>query len=282
MRRAPLLLLLVALALGVVTGLARASRRGVIPVLGATACKTRPPVLLHPGRSPRSPLRLDLARMAHRSDSMIDIESITSRTLLPDGTFHPTTGINTFRGVLRAGAVTKGHLPLTNTLHVTGSSYPTSPTVTVKGYVDALAGGAYEGTRDDDHFPSEAVGIGATWRVVKCDDINQTPAQETRTYTLRSVANGVVEMTFRDVVTLDPAHLDLGSEKDGGQVVHFKLVTLRGSAAGSRSVRLARGASTTEQSVTKVAVTFRATSASGSNMLIHLSIVDTDRSLPVS
>ena len=109
-----------------------------------------------------------------------------------------------------------------------------------------------------------------------------SPAKETRTYTLRSVTNGVVEMTFRDVVTIDPAHLDLGSQKDGGQVVHFKLVTVRGSATGSRSVRLARGAATTEQSVTRVAVTFRATSASGSSMLIHLSVVDTDRSIPAS
>jgi hypothetical protein len=213
---------------------------------------------------------------------MVDIESITSRTLLPDGAYRPTYGINTFRGVLKAGAVTNGHLPLTNTLHVSGSSYSTSPTVTVKGYVDALAGGVYEGTRDDDHFPSEAVGIGATWRVVKCDDIDQTPARESRTYTLRSVTDGVVELTFRDVVTLDPAHLDLGSQKDGGQVVHFKLVTVQGSATGSRSVRLDRGAATTERSVTRVAVTFKATSASGSSRLIHLRIVDTDRSLPVS
>jgi hypothetical protein len=281
MRRTPLLLLLVALALGVATGLARAARRGVVPVLGATACKTRPPVLLSLGRSPRSPLRLDLASMANRSQSMVATESITSRTLLPDGTSHPTTAINTVRGVMGAGAVTKGHLALTNTLHLSGSSYPTSPTVTVKGYVDAFGGGAYEGTRDDDHFPTDAVGIGATWRVVMCDDIDQTPARETRTYTLRSVSNGVVEMTFRDVVTLDPAHLDLGSQKDGTRVVHFKLVTLRGSATGSRSVPLDR-ATGTEHSVTKIAVTFRATSASGSSMLIHLSMVDTERSLPAS
>jgi hypothetical protein len=282
MRRAPLLLLLVALALGVATGLARAARRGVVPVLGATACKTRPPVLLRPGRSPRSPLRLDLAKMANTSQTMVDIESITSKTLLRDGTSHPTTGINTFRGVIRAGAVTQGHLPLTNTLHLSGSSYPTSPTVTVKGYIDALGGGAYEGTRNDDRFPSEPVGIGATWRVVKCDDINQTPAQETRTYTLRSISRGVAEMTFRDVVTIDPAHLDLGSQKNGTQVVRFKLVTLRGSAAGSQSVPLARGAATTEHSVTKVDVAFRATSASGPSMLIHVSVVDTDRSIPSS
>src|SRR3954452_15062950 len=105
MRRAPLLLLLVVLALGVATGLARAGRRAVVPVLGATACKTHPPVLLRPGRSPRSPLRLDLSSMANRSQAMVAIESIASRTLLPDGTSHPTTAINTVRGQMRAGAV---------------------------------------------------------------------------------------------------------------------------------------------------------------------------------
>ena len=218
--------------------------------------------------------------MAHTSQKMVDIESTTSKTLLPDGTYHPSTGVNTFRGVISAGSVEQGRLPLKNILHLSGSSYPTSPTVTVSGYIDALGGGAYEGTRNDDRFPSEAVGIGATWRVVKCDDINQTPAQETRTYTLTSVANGIVEMTYRDVVTIDPGHLDLGSQKDGKQVVHFKLVTLQGTATGSQSVPLARGAATIEHSVTKVAVTFSATSASAPSMLIHVDMLDTERTLP--
>jgi hypothetical protein len=280
MHRAPLLLLLVALTLGVATGLARAARHAVVPVPGATACKTRPPVLLDPGRSPRTPLRLDLAKMANTSQKMVDIQSITSKTLLPDGTNHPSTGVNTFRGVIRAGKVTRGRLPLKNILHLSGSSYPTSPTVTVSGYIDELGGGAYDGRRNDDRFPSEAVGIGALWRVVKCDDIDQTPAQETRTYTLRSVSNGVVEMTYRDVVTLDPAHLDLGSQKEGKQVVHFRLVTLEGSATGSQRVPLDRGAAAIEHSVTRVAVTFRATSASAPSMLIHVDMLDTERTVP--
>ena len=146
---------------------------------------------------------------------MLARETIDSKTLLRDGTLRPTTARNTFRGVIKSGAVTQGHLPLTNTLHLSGTSYPTSPTIRVTGYTDALGGGAYEGIRNDDRFPSEAVGIGARWRVVKCDDINQTPAKEVRTYTLRSVARGVARMTFRDVVTIDPAHLDLGSQTIG-------------------------------------------------------------------
>jgi hypothetical protein len=282
MRRAPLLLLAFALALAVATGLARAAQRAVVPVPGATACETRPPVLVDPGRSPRSPLRLDLAKMAGRSQAMVAKETIDSKTLLRDGTLRPTTASNTFRGVIKAGAVTQGHLPLTNTLHLSGSSYPTSPTVKVTGYTDALGGGAYEGIRNDDRFPSEAVGIGARWRVVKCDDINQTPAKEIRTYTLRSVARRVAQMTFRDVVTIDPAHLDLGSQKIGTRVVHFKLVTLRGSATGSQSVPLARSAVTTEHSVTRFEVTVRATSASAPSALIHVSTVATDRSVPAS
>ena len=89
-------------------------------------------------------------------------------------------------------------------------------------------------------------------------------------------------MTFRDVVTIDPAHLDLGSQTIGTHLVHFKVVTLRGTATGSQSVPLARSAVTTELSVTRLELTVRATSASAPSALIHVSTVATERSVPAS
>ena len=283
MRRSTLFTVAAGVALGV-TGpnLAEAAHRAVIPVPGGAACKTRPPVLLTAGRAPRTRLRLDLATMAGRSQSVSDNESVASRTLLADGSWRPTSSLDTAAAVLSTGKLAAGRLPVRAKLRLSGSSYPTRPSVTVTGYVDVLDGGVLGSQPVNDHFPREAVGTGATWRVVNCDDINQTPAKETRTYTLVSVSHGIARMSFRDVVAIDPAHLDVGSEKIGKQLVHFKLASLSGSATGTRSIPLERGIAESEHSVTRLQVTFHAVSASLPATLIHTTMVDTDSSLPSS
>jgi hypothetical protein len=280
MRRAPVTLVLVGAIIAVTApSVAQASHRAVVPVRGATACKTRPPVLLSAGRLPRVPLRFDLAKMAGRSQATVDIDSADAKTRGVDGTWRPNTTLNTIAGVVRAGRLAHDRLPLSMTFHLSGSSYPTRPTFTGTGWVDTFGGGTIEGQRDDDHFPREAVGLGATWRVVKCDDINQTPAKEIRTYTLRSLSGGVVEMTYRDIVSIDPAHLAIGSQKIGGDVVHFRLVSLSGTAAGTTSIPLARGLAQTSRTVSRLKVTFSAHSPSSPRALIRTDVVDTDSSL---
>jgi hypothetical protein len=280
MRRAPLLVLVIALALGVATGLARAAERAVVPLPGAAACKTQPPVLLSPGRAPRAPLRVDLEKMAGRTQKLLEVESVAAKTYGPDGTTRPNSSRITSRGVARSGRVAGGHLPLRLTLHLSGTAFPTKPTISVAGWMDSLNGGALEGEHEDDHFPREAVGIGASWRVVNCDEINLTHARETRTYTLHSLAGGVVSLTYRDVVTLDPGHLDLGSQTVGGQTLKFTLVTLQGSASGETRIPLARSVAQTSHTVTSLRVRFRASAPNQPAIVIRTDMVDTDDLTP--
>lgn len=281
MRRAPHTLVLAGALLALTTATtAQAAHRAVVPVRGATACKTRPPVLLSAGRSPHAPLRLRLAGMAGHSVTLVDIESADAKTHLANGSLSPNSTTDTVKGVIRGGRLAHGRVSLAATFHLSGSAYPKAHTVTLSGYVDSLGGGLIEGKPNTDHFPREAVGIGATWRVVNCDAINQTPAKETRTYTLRSVTGGVASMTYQDVVTIDPAHLDLGSQKVGSEVVHFELMTLRGTATGSTTIPFARGFAQASHTVTRMQVTFHAVSKSSVDSVIRTDIVDTDTAVP--
>ena len=281
MRRATVIKVLAGIALGA-TGpnIAEASQRAIIPTPSAAACKTRAPVLLSAGTSPRATLRLNLGSMAGRSQGVAGVDIVRSRTQLADGSWRPTSTTDKVRIVLTAGRVTGGRLPMTAALHLSGSSYPTSPSLTVKGLVDQLNGGMLGKMAVNDHFPQEPVGVGATWRVINCDDINHTPATETRTYTLQSVAGGIARLTYRDIVSLDPGHLDVGSQKVGKDLVHFKLVSVTGTATGSRSIPLVRGIAETERSVTRLRVTFHAISASLPMAVIRTTMVDTQTSLP--
>ena len=111
---------------------------------------------------------------------------------------------------------------------------------------------------------------------MKCDDINQTPAKEIRTYTLRSLSGGVAEMTYREIVSIDPAHLAIGSQKIGSEVVHFRLVSLSGTATGTTSIPLARGLAQTSRTVSRLKVTFSSLSPSSPRALIQTKVVDTD------
>jgi hypothetical protein len=283
MRRATVIKVLAGVALGVAgPNIAEASQRAVIPTPGGTACRTREPVLLTAGRRPRAALRLDLGSMAGRSQGVAGVDTVRSRTLLADGTWRPTSTTDKARIVLRSGRVAGGRLPVTAALHLSGSSYPKSASVTVDGIVDTLDGGVLGNHAVNDHFPQEPVGVGATWRVVNCDEINHTPATETRTYTLQSVAGGVARLAYRDIVSLDPGHLDVGSQKVGNDLVHFRLVSVSGTATGSRTIPLVRGIAESERSVTRLQVTFHAISASLPTAVIHTTMVDTSTSLPSS
>jgi hypothetical protein len=282
MRRAAVILVLAGAVIGVTaSSVAQASHRAVVPVRGAAACKTRPPALLSAGRLPHAQLRFDLSKTAGRSQALLDIESVDSRTGLAGGSSRPATTTNTITGVMKTGPLAHGRVPVSAKLHLSGSSYPTRPVLTVRGYFDVLGGGMVGGQSVNDHFPREPVGVGATWRVVNCDDVDQTPAKETRTYTLRSVASSVVDVTYRDVVTIDPGHLDLGPAKVGNETVHFKLLALHGSATGRKIFRLGRAGTETSHEVTRLQITFSALSASAGKSLIHVDVVDTDSSLPV-
>jgi hypothetical protein len=283
MRRAPVILVLAGAVIGVTApSVAQASRRAVVPVRGTASCKTRPPVVLSSGRTPRAALRFDLAKTAGRSQGMLDVESVDMKTDLSGRSWRPATTTNTITGVLKSGALAHGRVRVSATLHLSGTDYPNKPAFTVKGYVDTLGGGVLAGQTVNDHFPREPVGIGATWRVVNCDDVDSTPAMETRTYTLRAAARGVVVVTYQDVVTIDPGHLDLGSEKVGNETVRFRLVTLRGTATGRKWVRLGRALAETSHAVTRLRMTFHAITGSARKTLIRTDVVDTASALPTS
>jgi hypothetical protein len=78
-------LVLIAGATG--SSVADAGDRGVTPVLGGTACKTRAPVLLDPGRAPRAQLRFDLESLAGSKATESDIETTQSKRPRADGSF---------------------------------------------------------------------------------------------------------------------------------------------------------------------------------------------------
>jgi hypothetical protein len=136
------------------------------------------------------------------------------------------------------------------------------------------------GTAGNDRLPVEAVGIGATWSIVDCDYVNQTPAKEIRTYTLRSIAHRVVVLTFRDVVSMDPAQRDLGSQKIGTETVHARLDRLRGTASGTYRVALASAFRSSFTQVTKVEFTFHLVSKDLPATPLVTRLVDTKRTSP--
>jgi hypothetical protein len=276
------MLVLAAIAIGVsVPDLAGAADRAVVPVRGDAACKQRPPVLLSAGRSPHAPLRIDLARLAGRSQTGVDIETEEVMTQLAGGPFQPSVSTDIITVALRTGRLAAGRVPVTARARVSGNSYLRDTALTFTGFADALDGGRIGGETVTDRLPREPVGIGATWRVVNCDQIGRTPAKETRTYTLRSIGGGFADMTFRDVITTDPGDLDAGSQRDGDEVVKLRIVSVHGTATGTRSTSLAEGLTDIAHSRAHLRVTVSATSH-GSKVLYHKVIVDTDSTVPTS
>ena len=205
-------------------GVAQAARVGVIPVPGNASCKVSPPHLLSPGRAPLRPLRLDLTGIGRRPHTVVEVETFATRAKALGGSWHTATEIRKIKGVTKGLGVSKGKIRLSSTLTV---SFPGTKTVapakggsfTVNGNSDALSGGLMGGSAGNDRFPVEPIGIGATWRVVDCDAVDEAPAKETRTYTLRAFTHDRAVMTYRDVVTMDPTRRDAGSQKVGGQVI---------------------------------------------------------------
>jgi hypothetical protein len=253
-----------------------------VPAAGPGPCHDAPPRLLSPGRTPRAPLRIDLAPSASTTETAVSTEVTRSETRLANGSLRPSSITETLRLRIATGRPRNGRLPLTErfTVSYVGHLVPTQ-TFDVSGYTDALDGGVFSakgGTSviDTDHLPREAVGLGATWRVVNCDAIGSTYARETRTYTLRSVAHRVVVATYRDVLEIDPANLDLGSLKVAGTTVHLRLVQLHGTATGTWRLPLANGFGESRTTVTRMQTVARGTGSGIPTALIHVSTVDTE------
>jgi hypothetical protein len=276
------------------TGVTQAARKVAFPDVAAT-CKPAPPVLLRPGSEPRVPLRLDLAATAHRTAAVVDTERVHATVTGPSGIpTTPTDTTQTFRIAILPGRPAHGRLPVTIHMSVPGASAKQAAALRrlrTVGYVDTLNGGrtktglATGATASDDgpqtdHLPRQAVGIGASWRVVNCDELNSTPARETRTYTLRSITHGVVVASYRDVIGMDPAHIDLGSAKLASGTAHFKLLSLDGTATGSFRLPLANGFAQRSNTTSHVEVVFLATSSGATGVKIRTSFVSRESTTP--
>jgi hypothetical protein len=267
-------------------GVAQAAPSDVVPVHGSGgACKPSPPHLLATGRTPLAPLRLDLAGIAHRSRSVAEVEQFATRVRTIEGRWHSVVEIRKVRETLRGGSIEGGQVGLVAKAHV---SFPrtktlaagTSQSFTIRGRTDALSGGLLGGTRGNDRFPVEPVGVGARWSVVTCDVVEEMPAKQVRTYTLRSVAGGLIVMTFRDVVSLDPTRRDAGSQKLGNATVRFRLDSLGGTAVGTSRIPIADGLAGSLKVVTRVQFAFHAISPNVPTTPIITRLVDTRTDTP--
>jgi hypothetical protein len=251
-------------------------------VPGSIPCREQPPLLLSPGRVPRAPLRIDLAKLASTTATAVSTEKTDAETHLADGSLRPSSTTEKVRVRLKTGRLRNGRLPVTEqlTLSYVGRPDP-AQTVNLSGYSDALDGGVFSGkvgtsVTVTDRLPREPVGVGATWRVVNCDPIGSVYAFETRTYTLRSVTQRVVTATYRDVLEIDPAHVALGSLNVRGTTVQLQLVQLHGTAVGTWRLPLANGLGESRTTVTRMETVARSTGAGIQTALIHVSTVDTE------
>ena len=256
-----------------------------VPVPGPTACHVQPPRLLSAGKAPRARLRIDLAHEASTTARSVGIETTRSQTRLRDGSLQATTTTQTLRVRIRTGRPAHGRLPLAVRVSIASGSGAPVQTFDVSGYSDALDGGALtsvSGTRvpTTDRLPREAVGVGAMWRVVNCDLVGTTFARETRTYRLRSFSRGVVGATYRDVLELDPAHVDLGTGEEGGTTVHLKLVQLHGTATGTWRIPLGHALGESRTTVTRMQTVARGTGAGFPTAMIHVSTLDSETDPP--
>jgi hypothetical protein len=273
---------------------APAGRSGVVPVTGKPApCREQPPKLLGAGRTPHARLLLDLKPLASIRRGIVNYDHVTSHVQIAK-TSRTSRETRKVVGVYATRTLgSSGHLPVSEHFAVTfpGSKVPKAPhnTFSDNGYFDELNGGAYGttyagtgGTPITDRFPTQSIGVGATWRVVKCDLVYETPAKETRTYTLRSVANGVISMTYRDVVELDPASTELGSQTIGGTKLTLRLLTLHGRATGTMRVPVENGLAQRQRTVTRIFLTAQATAGGTPGAVIHTTISDILTQAPTS
>jgi hypothetical protein len=268
-------------------GVAHAARTDIVPVHGTGACKTSPPHLLRSGRAPLTPLRLDLTGISHRSQKLVEVERFVSRAKLLDGKWHSTTTIRRIDASITGGDISSsGQVALVGKNRVSFPGTKTSPagnggSFTVRGHTDSVSGGLFGGSAGNDRFPAEPVGVGASWRVVNCDYVDDdVPAKETRTYTLRSIKKGLLVVTSHDVVAMDPRHRDVGSQKVGGVVVRFRLDSVHGTATSTSRVPLDRALAGSSTLVTRVQFTFHAIAKNVPTTQLVTRVVDTRKDGP--
>jgi hypothetical protein len=271
---------------------ASSERTDVVPVTGKPGpCRDRPPMLLGAGRAPLAPLRLDLDPVSSVRRAEVFFDHFSSRVQVAKvaRTARITRKVVTVYTTRTPGPT--GRVPFAAHAAVTfpGSKVPKAPNNTFgdNGYFTALNGGAYDttragtgGTTITDRFPSQSIGIGATWRVVNCTLIFETPVKETRTYTLRSLANGVVFATYRDVVAIDPASTNLGSQTVGGTKVTARLLTLHGYATGTMRVPVENGLAERQRTATRIFLTAQTTTGGAPGAVIHSTINDIQTQAP--
>ena len=218
---------------------------------------------------------------------MVEVETFATRAKPQGGAWRQALQIRKIKGVTQAFGISHGQIALASKLTVSFPATKTMPkakggTFTVKGHSDALSGGLMGGSAGNDRFPVEPLGVGATWRVVDCDPIDEAPTKETRTYTVRSFTHDRVVLTFRDIVSIDPAHRNAGSQKVGGRVIKVRLDALHGSATGTVRIPLANGVATVASQVTKARFTFHLEAANVPTVPVITDLVDTRVDTPVS
>jgi hypothetical protein len=271
------------------------SRSDGVPIPGKVkGCREQGPKVLRVGREPRAPLRLDLSKIASTRIGQVDLERIevTVRRADHKGRTLHTHGTRKLSGVLTTHTLhANGRLPISAhfTLTFPGAVHPKPPhsTFGLNGYVDALNGGALGttlkgagGTPITDRLPGQAVGVGATWRVVNCDAIASIPAKETRVYTLRSVANGIISATFRDDIEIDPAATKLASQKVGGTKVTVRLRSLHGSAKGAMSIPEANGLAEHERTASHLSYSTETSTSTAAGTIVKAKVIDIDTQSP--
>jgi hypothetical protein len=251
-----------------------------VPALSPPVCKPAGPVVLRPGSEPRSALRVDLARVASTTGGQVALERVSSRTTLANGRTQVIDSTRKTTGALTLGRIANGRVPVVGHFRITTTSSAATSAFSLRGYFDALNGGSWGATAINDHLPVAPVGVGASWRVVNCQPIDATPAKETRVYTLRSVAHGIVVASFRDDVEIDGAHVDLGTQREGGTTVHVRLVGLHGSATGTVSLPLANGLEQRSKTVTRFSASVEVLENGEEGPVLETTEVDTETDLP--
>ncbi len=265
---------------------APSERSGVVPVPGKTAaCREQAPKLLGSGRAPLAPLRLDLQPLVSIRRAQLNFEHMTSRIQIAKESrtskeTRKVVDVFTTRTIKPSGRLPVGvHVAVT----FPGSKVPKAAdnTFSYNAAFDVLNGGSFGttyagtgGTIITDRFPTQSIGVGATWRVIKCDPVYETPAKETRTYTLRSVANGVISASYRDVVEIDPASTNLGSQTINGTKVTLRLLTLHGRATGTMRVPVENGLAERQRTATRIFLTAQTDAGGTLGAIIHSTISD--------
>jgi hypothetical protein len=229
-----------------------------VPVPGHGApCRASAPVVLRTGAGPLAPLRLPLDAIAGARVERRESYREAASSRYADGYAHVSRTLQ------------REHVRYVAAAHAGGGK------VAVKAHADTTT--SYEGARpkhrlstyslqvdeldradarDVDHLPATPVGVGAQWRVVLCNYTDDVPVITTRVYTLRSVANAVISLTFRDEVTLDPDRTDLGPITRTTHALHYGLLSLSGTTTGSQRIPLANPLALTLRSESHTTLSF--------------------------